>query len=243
MVMDQHGFKTAFQHFFSKDFVFFGSFFHLWFISSLAFGYLLIAFFYQFEIKYLLFPFSVAILIIALLSASYPVLSDDYSFAYTNHLLSIPFLYIGFQFYKKGFPSLWICLLLILAGIIMQIEEARFIYRIYGLSAYDHEFLIGTIPFAIGMTGLAFNNPKWLQWSLFSEWGRNDALGIYLVHLLVIYLIKKFTSMLLPQISENAIWQVIFPVLILAICVLLLEMIKRFLPTFYNFLYGRHTKA
>jgi surface polysaccharide O-acyltransferase-like enzyme len=239
VVLNQHDFKTAFQRLFSPNFVYFGSFVHLWFISSLIFGYILIAFLYQFKMEYTLPVFAVIILVLTLLSTPYPIFGNEYSFAYVNHLLSVPFLYIGFQFYKKGFPPVWICLILIITGVVMQIVEVRFIYRAYGLSAYDHEFLIGTIPFAIGMTALAFNNLKGLQWPMLNDWGRDNSLGIYLIHPLVIHVVTRF----LPQFPENMLWQVVFPIIILGLCILLLEIVRRFLPAFFNFLYGKHIKT
>ncbi|MDP2777618.1 MAG: acyltransferase [Anaerolineales bacterium] len=243
VVADQHDLKTVFQRFFSPNFIYFGNFLHLWFISSLVFGFVFIAFCYQFNIKFVLIFFSVTFLVIALISRPYPIFKPGFplEFGFARHWLSVPFLYIGFYFYKKGFPSWWLSIILIVAGAASQAIEARFIYRQYDISAYDHEFLIGTIPFAIGITGLALNNLKWLQQPLLSNWGRDYSLGIYLVHILVIHIMTNWIYTILPGISGTMIWQALFPVIILGLCILLFEVIRRWLPWLFNFLYGKHT--
>lgn len=245
VVADQHDLKAMFQRFFSPTFIYSGDFLHLWFISSLVFGYLFIAFCYQFNIKYVLTFSSIIFVLIALLAEPYPILKFGFSlnFDLARHWLSIPFLWMGFYFYKKGFPSWWVSIILIVAGAAIQMIEARFIYHQFGLSAYDHEFLIGTIPFAIGMVGLALNNLEWLQWPILSRWGKEYSLGIYLIHLLVIYSISKWITPLLPGISKTIIWQATLPFLVLCLCILLLEAIYRWFPRFFNFLYGRHISA
>lgn len=245
VIADQHNLKTVFQRFFSPNFIYSGDFLHLWFISSLVFGYIFIAFCYQFNIKYVLSFFSAAFLVIALISGPYPVFKSGFplEFDFARHWLSVPFLYIGFIFYKKGFPSWWLSIILIAAGAVSQILEAQFIYRQFGISAYNHEFLIGAIPFAIGMTGLALNNLKWLQQPLLSKWGRDYSLGIYLLHMLVIYLVPNWIYALLPGISGTMLWQALLPVIILGLCILLLGLIQRWLPWLFNFLYGKHIPA
>jgi surface polysaccharide O-acyltransferase-like enzyme len=245
IIADQHDLKTVFQRFFTENFIYFGNFLHLWFISSLVFGYIFIAFCHQFNIKYALPFFSVAFLVIALLSEPYPIFKSVFplNFDFARHWLSVPFLYIGFTFYKKGFPSWWLSIILIAAGAASQFIEARFIYHQYNISAFNHQFLIGTIPFAIGMAGLALNNLKWLQHPLLSKWGREDSLGIYLIHMLVIYIAPRWIYALLPGISGTMIWQVLLPVIILSLCILLLEMIHHWLPWLYNFLYGKHISS
>jgi peptidoglycan/LPS O-acetylase OafA/YrhL len=133
--------------------------------------------------------------------------------------------------------------ILIVLGVVLQIFEARFLYDRYAVSAYDHEFLFGTIPFAIGMAGLALNDLKWTRYPIFSNWGRDYSLGIYLIHPLVIYISAKGVSWIMPALGDNPIWQGGLPLLVLALCLLILGVMRRFLPTWFDFLYGRHRPA
>jgi len=245
VIADQHDFNTVLQRVFSPNFIFFGSFLHLWFISSLIFGYLFIAFCDQFNLKYILILSSVAFVVIALINGPYPIFNTLYplGFGFSNHWLSIPFLTVGYYFHKKGYPSWWLSLILIVIGAAAQVWEVRFIYHQYRLSAYQHEFLIGTIPFALGMTGLALNNLRWLRWTVPGNWGREYSLGIYLIHPLVIYIVSKWVYSFVPKISETALWQALFPVIMLGLCILLLSMIQRWLPRLFNFLFGKHVPA
>lgn len=129
--------------------------------------------------------------------------------------------------------------LLVILGVTLQVLEARFSYRQFGLSAFDHEFLIGTIPFAIGMVGIGLNNPNWLQWPVFRDWGKDYSLGIYLIHLLVIYITTKTVQIFLPGILDTVLLQATLPFIILGLCVLLLDITHRRLPQVFNFLYGK----
>ncbi|MFN8411764.1 MAG: acyltransferase family protein [Anaerolineales bacterium] len=241
VVFAQHDLKTMVQRFFSPTFLYSGDFLHLWFISSLVFGYIFIAFCHEFNIKSILPFFSIVFIGIALISGPYPLIKFGLplNFDFARHWLSVPFLAVGFYFYKKGFPNAWVSAILIVAGAGLQMVEARFIYRQFGLSAYDHEFLIGTIPFAIGMAGLALNNLKWLQIPILSTWGREYSLGIYLFHMLMIFIVSIGLLPLFSRMMAPSLLQLLIPFFILALCILLLEGLFRWMPGLVRFLFGK----
>lgn len=58
VILDYTIFKTVVQRFFDPSFIYFGDFLHLWFISSLVFGYLFIAFCNQLNLRNLHLFFS-----------------------------------------------------------------------------------------------------------------------------------------------------------------------------------------
>ncbi|MDD2922346.1 MAG: hypothetical protein PHQ36_08670, partial [Anaerolineales bacterium] len=107
-------------------------------------------------------------------------------------------------------------------------------------SAYDHQFLIGTIPFAIGMAGLALNDLKFLQHPLLSKWGRDYSLGVYLIHPAVAFLVAPFVLRVAPDVATSAAWQISFPVVILCIALIVLDLIHKYLPNGFNILFGAH---
>jgi peptidoglycan/LPS O-acetylase OafA/YrhL len=133
--------------------------------------------------------------------------------------------------------------ILIVGGAGLQILEARFLYDEYAVSAYDHEFLVGTIPFAIGMAGLALNDLRWSRYPVLSNWGRDYSLGIYLVHPLVIYVFANAVAGITPSLAVHPVWQAAMPLSILALCLAILGGIRRYLPGLFAFLNGRQRPA
>ena len=243
VVIHQHDIITLIKRLASPTFILFGDFYHLWFISSLALGYISIAFFNRFNSKILLPVVSAFSVIIALLAGSYAIFDFDFSldFDTARQWLAIPFLYIGFLFLKNRQPSWWVSIVWIIIGSGLQIIEAKFLGRQFGSSAYDHQFLIGTIPFAIGMAGLALGNFKLPGFSIFSRWGRDYSLGIYLIHPLIIYILSILISA--PGLISSAVWQVTLPLTVLILSIFVLSLINRYLPSGFKILFGEHLKT
>lgn len=245
VVMDQHDLNTALGRIFSAGFILYGNFLHLWFIASLMYGYLFLAACYRYKLNGILPFIAISVIALALVSTPYSFLNQQrikIEFDYI-YWLSIPFLYLGFRFQKYGFPSWRVSLLLAVFGAVMQLFEARFLYDWFSISVFGHEFLISTIPFATGMAGLALGNLKYLQLPVFSNWGRDYSLGIYLLHPLVIHLFGNWVSPHMRGVKSSPIWQLAYPLVILILCLMVLSAIRRFLPKIFNILHGRHVPA
>jgi len=245
VVIYQIDLSTSIKRIFSPYFIYFGNFVHLWFIPSLILGYLMIAFCYNFKLNGLLIVLSILAVITTLLSGSYAVidLGIPLDLAAASIWLSIPFLYIGFLLYKKGHPSWWACVLLILFGAGLQVFEARYLYDRFGSSPYEHEFLIGTIPFGIGMAGLALSNLKYLQHPKLGDWGKEYSLGIYLIHPLIAIVLSRLIGLLSAGILINPIWQLSAPLMIMAISIITLGLLHRYFPAGFNILLGKQLKS
>jgi surface polysaccharide O-acyltransferase-like enzyme len=227
VVIDQHDVTTLLKRLFSLAFLYFGDFVHLWFVPALFSSYLFVAFCHNSGLRRGLPVFSALFIVLALISTSYsvsikPWFSFEFDFTYW---MSIPFLYLGFHFFRRGHPSWWMSAILIVGGAGLQILEARFLYDEYAVSAYDHEFLVGTIPFAIGMAGLALNDLRWSRYPVLSNWGRDYSLGIT------------------PSLAGHPVWQAAMPLSILALCLAILGGIRRYLPGLFAFLNGRQRPA
>jgi hypothetical protein len=181
---------------------------------------------------------------VALISGAYNIfeLGFPLDFDLARNWLSIPFLYIGFLFFQNGFPNRLISVLLIVVGVGAQVFEARFLYGAYKFSAYEHQFLIGTLPFALGMAGLAFNDVKFLQHARLSEWGKNYSLGVYLIHPALIFIVAKLVALFAPKLGAVAVWQVLLPGVVLFLATFLLNLLRRYWAAGFDFLFGAHIK-
>jgi hypothetical protein len=242
-VIYKHDLITLLKLITAPTFILFGLYSHMWFLPSLLFGYLFVSFCHHYNAKILLPVISVISIVTALVSGAYnapfnPGIPLDYDLART--WLSIPFLYLGFLFYQKGYLRWWVSILLIILGAGLQIIEAKYLYLLYEASAYDHQFLVGTIPFAIGMAALSLNDLKFLQHPLLSKWGNEYSLGIYLIHPATIFIFSPWISPLFTGLTGPAIWQAVSPLVVLIVALAVLILIKRFLPSVFNFLFGMH---
>ena len=229
----------------SPNYIFLGNSDHLWFISSLLFGYLFVAFCYRRKAMVLLAVVSVLEIALALFSGAYEIfdLGFKLSFSMPRQWLSVPFLYLGFLFYHKGRPNWQLSSFLIVFGVALQFAEARFLYNFYELSAYKHQFLVGSIPFGIGMAGLALSDLKYLQHPLLGKWGSEYSLGIYLLHPLIGYFLSLLAFKINPAINASPVWQASLPVTLFILSLLALSAIQRHLPTGFDFLLGNRTPA
>jgi len=241
VVIYQYDLAMSIKRIVSPYFIYFGNFVHLWFIPSLIFGYLMIAFCLNFNLRGLLIVLSILAIVSALLAGPYSIvdlkLPPDMTTA--SVWLSIPFLYIGSVLRRRGPPPWWVAVLLIVFGAALQIFEARFLYDKFGSSPYEHEFLIGTLPFGIGMAALALNDLKFLQQSVLSRWGREYSLAIYLVHPLIAITLFAFIGRIWAAVLANPVWQLMAPLVILGLSIGAFSLLNRFFPAGFRFLLGR----
>lgn len=181
-----------------------GSYFHLWFIGSLLFGYISIWYIYFVGISKILPYLSIFILLIALVSDSYDqFLRKDIDFVLFRTLLSIPFMYIGIELakMKKNLANKKILISLIFIGFITQYFEAELLFKLFDYKKQAHQFLIGTIICSIPLFMLS--SKIILRDNLLSNWGRLYSLFIYVYHPLVYIIVWKIATLLVPNQIEN----------------------------------------
>jgi surface polysaccharide O-acyltransferase-like enzyme len=239
-----HDLTTLFKLIAAPAFIFFGLFTHLWFLPSLLFGYLFVSFCQHYNVKPLLPIMSIVCVGMALISGAYKIFDVGFPLDYetARTWLSIPFLYIGFLLNARR-PSWQFSVCLILCGAGLQFFEAKYLYAQFKLSAYEHQFLVGTIPFAIGMAALALNDIKILQHPILGKWGNAYALGVYLIHPAAIFLCAPVIARMTFGLAKFAAWQLAYPLVILFVCLALLSSIRRFLPFVFDVLFGTHIKT
>jgi surface polysaccharide O-acyltransferase-like enzyme len=102
--------------------------------------------------------------------------------------------------------GLWGAILLSLAGYALSWGEALFLLRHHGLAPGDHDYLLGTVPFGLGVTLLAFRLR--VKVPEFITTVGNRVLGIYVSHLLFVILLAP-----LGRFVNPTLWLFVFPLL------------------------------
>ena len=245
-VISEHGVKEVFRRLLFPSVVYIGEYFHLWFPSSLAFGFILLLFMLHYRMERWVPFISLGIMVHILLAGAYNRVFDlkfPFDFVIARHWVSIPALALGIWLFRRGPLNRWLAFALAAGGLALQFLEAWYLQTRFGISAYDHEILIGTLPFALGMASLAISGLRPLESPLLSGWGRDYSLGIYLAHVLVIFVIGKLVTAALPFLTRMAYWDVLLPFLVLLACIGFLAALNRWLPAAFHFLMGDHIAA
>ncbi|MGE5248584.1 MAG: acyltransferase family protein [Bacteroidota bacterium] len=242
-VIAEHGPKEVLRRLLFPSVVYIGEYFHLWFPSSLAFGMIILLFVFYYRLEKWLPIISLAIIVHVLLAGAYNRVFDlkfPFDFVIARHWTSIPALALGVWLFRRGPLHRWAALALAGGGLGLQIVESWYLQAHFGIPAYDHEFLIGTLPFALGMASLAVSGLRLLEVPAPAHWGQDYSLGIYLVHILVIFLIARTIQFAWPVLEQLALWDVLQPFVVVLACLGLLAAIRRWLPGFFRFLLGDH---
>lgn len=222
-------------------FLYYGTFYHLWYLSAMAVGCLFIAVCYRYNVKYLIPIVSIITIMVSVMASGYRFFNIDFTdktlVSISKYWRAVPFIYAGFLIQRKGILSSWVSLALVIIGTAMMPFEVKYIRTSYGTPAFQ-ELLIGVILFGVGMACLSLNNLKFLQSPLLARWGREYSLGIYLLHPMIIHLFRYIPVRAVPFLPKGMAWDVSFPVIVLFICLALLGALKQGLPSLYNIVFG-----
>ncbi|HEX2935707.1 MAG TPA: acyltransferase [Bacteroidales bacterium] len=221
------------------ELLFCGTWWHLWFISSLLFGYITITYFFAINKSKWLLPLSVIIALFAIVADSY----DNFFGLRINYdelarfLLSIPFMYLGLNISKTRFYKVNIAVIAFLAtlGYMLQIAEAQMFYQLFGYDKYTHQFLFGSILMAVSLFLFALKLE--IPDNKVSSWGRKYSLSVYLYHLFVFFFTAKIIHVSFPNASNNTallIPFVAFPVILIGNIIL-----EKKLPSLFCILNGK----
>src|SRR6185436_14031959 len=103
-----------------------GTYFHLWFPSSLALGALVLLFCFHYKLGRLLPFVSLAIMVHILLAGSYDIFGIKFPFEFetARHWISVPLLYLGFWLFRRGPLPPPLAFFLLVGGIALQAVEA-----------------------------------------------------------------------------------------------------------------------
>ncbi len=243
LVISEHEVKEVFRRLLFPSFIYIGEYFHLWFPSSLVLGFITLLFMFHYKLEKWILPLSLGILAQIMLAGAYNQVFDlkfPFDFVIARHWLSVPALYLGVWLFRRGPLNRGLALALTLGGLSLQLFEAWFLYTRFSIPPTEHEVLLGTLPFAFGLASLGVSGVRFLENPTLSAWGRDYSLGIYLLHMLVIFAVGKTLKTLIPALDGLAVWDILYPFVILMLCIGLFAALRRWLPALFKFLMGDH---
>ncbi|POA98264.1 fucose 4-O-acetylase [Chromobacterium sinusclupearum] len=167
------------------DLLLVGGMLHLWFLPALMLAVLMIAGAHRLRWENGLLPLAIALYLIGLAGGSYAKLLD-----------------IQWDFNTRNGP--FFALPLVLAGVLLRQTGRRlgdkaaiglmlggmllYLVELWGLNRYaqsgfrGHDFLLGSLPWALGLFWLLLNHPQWGRDSWLEKQAPN-VLGIYCLHM------------------------------------------------------------
>jgi len=212
----------------------------------MIFGFVLLLFIFHYRLEKWLPLISAGILIHIFLAGSYNKVFDlkfPFDFVIARHWVSIPALALGVWLFRRGPLKRWLALALLIFGLGLQAVEAWYLGARFNVPAYDHEILLGTLPFALGIASLGLSGLKFLELPFLSRWGRDYSLGIYLSHPLVAFGVAKIILSTVPSLDHSVAWEILLPFVILMACIGLFAALQRWLPAVFRFLMGSHLET
>jgi hypothetical protein len=223
---------------FGIETIFAGTNTHLWFIGSLLFGYFFIWYCLFNNQLITLIIISISIIIIALYANSYSYFfkTSIADFSVYRFLLSIPFMGAGIYISKHNHLSTYkaILLLLMVLGIGLQIIEANVFANLFNISKQQHQLLLGTLLIAPSI--FILSSSLRIPINVFSQWGKEHSLFIYLYHPITYLLMAKvFGKLFANQYNEI---EMFFPLIGFALTLLTAIVMQKTLKPVYALLNG-----
>ncbi|MCK8494929.1 acyltransferase [Spirosoma sp. RP8] len=173
-----------------------GTYFHLWFLTSLLLGYgVLWLFLVCNNEKYIPHLTGLVILLILCLNPYSSLIGLPAHPVYARSLLSIPFLCIGFMIAKYTLEinvSLRMACQMVAVGIGIQLVEAWLLTKSWQYTL-NFNFVVGTLIFSVGMFFVALQS-RIPENNVLSHYGRRYSMAFYLYHPAVNYLLSKAWS-------------------------------------------------
>jgi len=166
-----------------------GGHFHLWFLSSLIMGLLVIRVTDEYELSWLLPVAAITALVVAVWLGTYWT-ADSVNMG--RHLISIPYLWFGMLLSKRSL-TVPTSLTMIAGGIGILCIETSVLHQ-FGRGPWLAPTTIGAVPFAVGMFGLASNLPNTRLIERIGKLGMRFTGCIYVTHVYFIYLVDQLAT-------------------------------------------------
>lgn len=217
-----------------------GDFYHLWFVGSMIFAYILLWIILSLKLDKLLLVVAIFTVIFILLIGPYEsLLKSGIETYFSRFLLSIPFLFTGFLYSRYKLEHKFgkiVGLSVLIIGVLFQFVESFALYSVNRSNLFEHEFLFGTFLISVGAFMFALNYGA-SKGGLLAEIGRDYSFLIYLYHPIVIvgvfFVIKKLGI-------QNTYYSTWFnPISIFTVTLLSLRLIAKKYPTLFSLMSGR----
>lgn len=216
---------------------------HLWFLNSLFVGLIVLSRINKVPLVWLI---GIALLfyLIYILVIEYQLVGDmpPLQKAIFRNFISIPFLIIGFIIKKKldlvySKRIFWFGVIALL-GFFIQFIEIILFYKRYNISPHNHEFLVGSLIYSIGVFCFAVlwkNGVRQL-----AVIGKEHSLFLYLYHPLFIIFLNWLILNYFPLLGESILKMSL--ILVFVATFLISLFFKRYFPPVFNLLNGRFIK-
>lgn len=169
-----------------KTFLLNGTHFHLWFLSSLVMGLLVIRITDEYEIKWLLPTCAVVALVASIWLGTY---DRNESSDFGRHLTSIPYLYVGTLLAKRTLP-LQVSIGLLVLGIGIGIVEILISHE-RGRDFWVCPALVAGMPLTLGMFGISRSIPNTPTVMRLGRLGERFAGCIFITHVYFMWVVSN----------------------------------------------------
>jgi len=184
-----------------------GGMVHLWFLPALALAVLIQALCYQWRKPQWALWLGGGLFVLALLGGSYakPLFGGEWKLLTRNGpFFSLLFVALGcaIRQYQWRLESA-MALRLMLVGMALYAVEAILLWQGAGVGLNRHDFLLGSVPWAVGLFLWLLANPEWGRGS-WLERQAPKVLGLYCLHMLLVIWIFPLSMLWLSPWWELA---------------------------------------
>ncbi len=184
-----------------------GGMIHLWFLPALIMAVALLALCYRLGRPALALWLGAGLYLLALLGGSYakPLLGEEWLLLTRNGpFFSLLFVALGArlrlqQWQSSARTGWW----LLLSGLALYGLEACVLRAFSGIPLTRHDFLLGSVPWAVGLFGLLLAHPDWGKGSWLARQSPK-VLGLYCLHMMLVVWLFTFG----PQ-GASILWELV----------------------------------
>ena len=171
------------------ELIFQGPAVHLWYLIGLLCALLLSSALVLCNLRAMMLPIATSLYIVGLLLGSYGSTAIGFAITFNTRngpfMTMLPFVLGSYLFTTKRTPAIACGVTLAVVGCLLHMAEVFILWRTLSVNALSHDFLAGTLPFALGVTIVALAKPSLGKGTRTSRLGKYT-LGIYLIHPLVL---------------------------------------------------------
>ena len=172
-----------------------GGMIHLWFLPALMVAVLILGLCQQVRLPRLALLLGALLYSLALIGGSYGPLLPGGEWALLTRngpFFSLLFVALGAELRLRAWqPDARRCALMMMAGMGLYALEAAGLLRVAAVPLARHDFLLGSLPWALGLFGLLLANPAWGKGS-WLERQAPKVLGLYCLHMMLVVWLMIF---------------------------------------------------
>ena len=141
-----------------------GSKVHLWFLVSMLYALAITSILLKFNLKKWLIPLGLLLYAFGLIAGSYSTTPIGFKIHFNTRngpfLATIFFVFGWWLSLNEERVSLRLSLTLMVTGFTLHMMEAFFLWRLFDVPLTRHDYLLGTLPFGVGVAMVALSRPS-----------------------------------------------------------------------------------